>query len=219
MQNDKTLEQLIKEHEANMPPEIMGLINSFDWRKEVRAIVNQNQLMIDVGSDLEQSIYLMILGVINGEDLYGRLMDTHEIPEDRVKKIMTEVDVQIFQPLHRKLMEMDGEEETAPKSVEEERNDTIAEIEKEPEAVIRKPLNFNVPGDKAEEKKEEKPFVVSDSKEVEVQEPALDAGKIVTGVQEDPVSSAIQNPVVVKQEPTKAAPQKPVVDPYREPIE
>jgi hypothetical protein len=225
MQNEQTLEQMIKEYEANMPPEIMSLIKSFDWKKEMRTIVNQNQLMIDVGADLEQSIYLMILGAVDVEDVYERLMDIHEIPEDKAQKIIGEIETQIFNPLHKKLIELDSvdtKETKESNETKDSRANILAEIEKEPAPVIPK-LNFDalkqqITAPVVEDKGITKPFTIASTKVVDVQEPMLATGKIVEGAQEDPVSAGLKNPTVTQAQPVQA-PEKPyVADPYRESI-
>jgi hypothetical protein len=240
MQDDKTMEQSIREYEANMPPEIMDLIKSFDWKKEMRAIVSQNQLMIDVGADLEQSIYLMILGIIKTEDLYERLTDVHEIPSDKAQKIIEEVERQIFNPLYKKIMELDEKPESNPVSapsvlmspvVAPHRDEILAEIEKEPEPLIK--LNFSP-------KKEEsvasatpvnlapttnvesisdsgvvKPFTLSPEKTVQVEAKQIEAPvvELVKTEEVKPVETALTKPTVA------SAPKNYSVDPYREPIE
>jgi hypothetical protein len=244
MQDDKTLEQSIREYEANMPPEIMNLIKSFDWKKEMRSIVNQNQLMIDVGADLEQSVYLMILGIVSAEDLYERLTDVHEIPDDKAKKIIEEVERQIFNPLYKKIMELDEKAESNPVSTPSvptssvaapHRDEILAEIEKEPEPLIK--LNFSP-------KKEEsvapvstptkpvnpapatnvesvsnpgvvKPFTLSSEKTVQVEAKQIEAPVVEPVKTEEvkPVETALAKPTVA------SAPKNYSVDPYREPIE
>lgn len=156
MSQEKTLEQIIREYEAQMPPEIMSMIDSFDWKKELRSIVLQNHLLLDVGTDLEESVYLMILGIIKVNDLYERLVDDHELEEIKVQKIIQEIEAKIFDPLHKKLMTIDTREEgidpkdpTPSNSISqpeikemseedpESRDSILAEIEKEPEVSIK----------------------------------------------------------------------------------
>lgn len=224
MQNEQTLEQMIREYEANMPPEIMNLIKTFDYKKEVRTIVNQNQLMIDVGSDLEQSIYLMILGAVKVEDLYERLTDTHELPDDKARKIIQEIEMAIFNPLHKKLVDLD---KTNPvpnnesNSVEDvtDRDSILAEIEKEPEPIVKPVPKFDPSKiNQSPERIEQdtgivKPFSINLTKEVDVKEPELAPGPVAQGIQEDPVAAALTQPTVVQ------TPKNYVADPYREPIE
>jgi hypothetical protein len=227
MQNEKTLQQMIKEHEAQMPPEIMNLIKSFDWKKEIRTIVSQNQLMIDVGADLEESTYLMILGVIRATDLYERLIDTHQIPEDKTAKIIQELENQIFNPLHKKLIELDKKPVSS-----NSRDVLLEEIEREPEVLI----NLNVASIQENKTQDKiispvatsdgivKPFTLSTEKTVQIEKEQIVTPmsapiiKITPaqGVQENPVEAALTKPTVTQ------APiiQKPIVmDPYREPIE
>lgn len=144
MQNETTLEQQIKEFESNMPPDIMKMIKEFDWKKELRMIVQQNQLMIDVGNDLEQATYLLILGVIKSDDMYERLSEVHEIEEDQAQKIMQDLEDRIFNPLYKKLVQLENTNEPqkegiltrAQKSEDpESRDDILAEIEREPHGI------------------------------------------------------------------------------------
>lgn len=222
MQNEQTLQQMIREFESNMPSEIMDLIKSFDWKKEVRMIVNQNQLMIDTGADLEQSIYLMILGAVQVSDLYQRLIEMHELPEDKAQKIIQEIEVQIFEPLHKKLIELDEKnpvENVASSKDIANRNTILAEIEKEPEPLIK--LNFDM---KEEEKSPivqsnpqidtgiVKSFSINPTKDIENKDPLLAQDKVVEGVQKDPVTAGLTSPTITQvQTPPVAA-----VDPYRE---
>jgi hypothetical protein len=236
MQNEKTLEQMIHEYEAQMPPEIMDLLKSFDWKREVRMIVNQNQLMLDVGVDLEQSVYLMLLGAVKVDDLYERLTETHEMPDDKAKKIIEEAEAQIFKPLHQKLLALDAadeqkERETKPKSSVPpmivmggpSRDAILAEIEKEPEVIAvnksiqqpeTKPANVPMQNPGIVE-----PFSLSQTKEIKIEEPALAMGQVAQGVQAEPVSTGLVQPTVmrapIEQPPVKSY----VADPYREPIE
>lgn len=147
MQNEKTLQQLTREYESNMPPEIMELINTFDWKRELRTISLQNQLMADVAADLEQSVYLMLLGVVKVSELFERMIDVHELSEDRTKKVLEEVDNKIFTVLHKKLTELEEKEAepvilkpvstpkiataTLASTTNEDRDSILAEIEKE----------------------------------------------------------------------------------------
>ena len=239
MQDEKTVQQLTREYESNMPPEIMKMIQSFDWKKEVRTIVNQNQLMIDTGADLEESIYLMILGVIQVEDLYERLMDVHEIPEDKTKKIIGEMEQHIFNPLYKKMMELEPDELSAEPVSESEHRDTIlAEIEKEPEPLIKLNLNSiqntqtvadsssNVSNQMVSNSPQAdgivKPFSIP-SKDPVVPPPPppppppIESKKIVEGAIDNPIKATLQNPTITinpEQKPKGYTP-----DPYREPIE
>lgn len=246
MQNQETIEQIIRKHENEMPPEIMALIKAFDWKKEVRTIVNQNQLMIDVGADLEQSIYLMILGVVSVGDLYERLVEVYEIPDDKCRKIIQEIEDLIFNPLQQKLISIDGVEdedqkEEKPNPVLETKQDShrdaiLAEIEKEPEPLIK--LNF---GAKTEEIKPTpvaavagqaqvkpdtvvdsgivKPFTIMPVKETEKPLSTQEI-KPVVGVQADPISTGLKTPTITQVNTQTTDTQKTyVADPYREPIE
>ncbi len=235
MQNEKTLEQLTKEYEANMPPDIMNIIKAFDWKKEVRAIVNQNQLMIDVGADLEESIYLMILGVIEAEDLYERLMDVHEIPEDKAKKIIGEIEQQIFNPLYKKITELDTVSKSDPLSSSNagptHRDEILAEIEKEPDPIIKLNLNQSVEVKKQDSQMQQskslsdsssvnesiKPFTIASTQEVVSSNPPIESGKIIEGTVENPIKTTLQNQTITvnPEQKTKGY----VQDPYREPIE
>lgn len=236
MQEDKTLQQMIREHEMNMPPEIMNLINSFDWKKEVRTVVNQNQLMIDTGADLEQSIYLMLLGAIGAPDLYERLVEAHEVPEDKAQKILQEIESQIFIPLHTKLMEMDKNEKSkeAPSATNTvssaPRDQILAEIEKEPEPLIK--LNFNkteqAPAQKVEfadsaDSGIVKPFTISQTSTptvapvIEQVKPETSIVKPVTETPKDPVATNLTTPTVAVNPAQTPKPYS--ADPYREPIE
>jgi hypothetical protein len=241
MQNEKTLQQLIREHEINMPPEIMNLIKSFDWKKEVRTIVNQNQLMIDVGGDLEESIYLVLLGVVTAEELYNRLIETHEVPEDKAQKIIQEAESQIFSPMYKKLMELpseDEEDKTAKPATP--RDAILAEIEKEPEIFVNlnvasiksntmsniietpssqnvgivKPFSMNQIAPLAEKKE-----IPQEKKTEIVTSPPSFNMAAVTGVQEDPVASLLTQPTQVQAASPVVSPKPYTADPYREPIE
>jgi len=229
MQNEKSLQQLIQEYEANMPPDIMNIIKAFDWKKEVRTIVNQNQLMIDVGADLEESIYLMILGAVQVEELYERLIETHEIPEDKTRKIIEEIEMQIFNPLHKKLIELDGVEDKKTKIIEPASRDYIlAEIEKEPEPIKPK-ITIQIPQAQAtsvsstittgaqvvEDPGVTKPFSISSHTTVDTKELELPTGKVAEGVQEDPIHAGLTQATATTQPVQKPA----TSDPYREPIE
>ena len=164
----------------------------------------------------------MILGVVKVEDIYQRLMDTHELPADKAQKIIEEIEAQIFIPLHKKLMDLDAEEEKKIQrsGQESSREDILAEIEKEPEPIIVhnpipikitpvEPVVINNPGIT-------KPFSIASTKEIDVQEPMLSTGTVASGVQADPISVGLTQPTVAQA-------QKPVTkfaaDPYRESIE
>ncbi len=169
MQNEKTLQQMIREYELNMPPEIMDMINKFDWKRELRTIAMQNQLMADVGTDLEESVYMMLLGVAKVADVYERLIDVHELSEDRTKKVLEEVENKIFNVLHKKLAELEDEDVKkdalvtptisvidSSKKVEdnEDRDAILAEIEKdEVTEMIVKPIIKPITETKIEEVK------------------------------------------------------------------
>lgn len=227
MPNEKTLQQLTQEYEAQMPPEIMSIIKAFDWKKEVRTIVNQNQLMIDIGSDIEESIYLMILGAIQVADFYERLVDIHELPEDKAQKILQEVEGLIFNPLHKKLMELETKEpevemQMAPATP---RDQILAEVEKEPEPLIK--LNFAGSDIKPAEPVSRnqgivEPFSISSVKKEPL--PVEATPKVVSTPPLNPVQGMQTNPVasgLTQSTATQAttAPKPYVADPYREPIE
>lgn len=263
MQTEQTLEQQIREYEANMPPEILNLIKSFDWKKELRMVVNQNQLMIDIGSDLEQSVYLMILGVLQAKDLFERLVEVHEMPADKAQKVIEEIEAQIFAPLHQKLVELDDEEvavtpPSAPVAAsyasspvpplatfvsvtpapadKTTRDDILAEIEKEPEPLIKinkpvEPVSVTQPVvdvfkpaislDVENDIGIARPFSLPLAKEVEISEPIITVDSVAKGVQIDPIATGLGQPTSMQaQAPVISAPTKSyVADPYREPIE
>ena len=168
MQNEKTLQQLTREYELNMPPEIMELIKAFDWKRELRTISLQNQLMADVAADLEQSVYLMLLGVVKVNELFERMIDVHDLSEDRTKKVLEEVDSKIFTVLHKKLSELEDKEPEPvilkPVSVPsiatistndtQDRDSILAEIEKEEiPGIVISPINKPIMDIKVEEPK------------------------------------------------------------------
>ncbi len=226
MQNDKTLEQMTREYEANMPPEIMSIIKAFDWRREMRAIVNQNQLMIDIGADIEQSIYLMIIGAVKLEEFYERLMDVHELPEDKARKIIQEIEVQIFNPLHKKLMELGDDEDIETASDPTVSRDSILnEIEKEPEPVVVK-SKFNFVPNPAQSNTTDstgndgivKPFTVAPTKEELDLKTKMPDSKTVEGIQNDPVEIGLKNSTVTQTRAPIAPTRAYSSDPYRESI-
>lgn len=233
MQEDKTLQQQIREYEANMPPEIMKLINSFDWKKEVRTVVNQNQLMLDVGVDLEEGVYLMLLGALESRDLYDQLTEGYLLPDDKARKILEELENAIFSPLYKKLTEIDTSKEapSATNSVSSAPRDQIlAEIEKEPEPLIK--LNFNkteqAPAQKVEfadsaDSGIVKPFTISQTSTptvapvIEQVKPETSIVKPVTETPKDPVATNLTTPTVAVNPAQTPKPYS--ADPYREPIE
>lgn len=239
MQTQKTLQQMIREYELNMPPEIMDLIKSFDWRKEVRMIVNQNQLMLDIGADLEESVYLMILGVIDIEEVFNRLIEVHELPQDKVQKILQEVERQVFDLMHNKLIELEKQDLGAEKKqiatpsstfddVHVSRDEILNEIEKEePEIVI----NTNTPVSTSAQSTPmsspdmstggvREPFSLTFKKEEQVPEIRQ---PVAHETIDDSVDLGLTQSTVAKS-PDLPPPPPPVaksyvVDPYREPIE
>lgn len=231
MQNEKTLQQMIREYEAQMPPEIMNIIKNFDWKKEVRTIVNQNQLMIDVGADLEESIYMMLLGVTNAQDMYERLIEVHQVPEDKSRKILEEMEQLIFNPLYKKLTELPAQENSVSSEIKTSttpRDEMLAEIEKEPEPLIK--LNFapketvsteSVKPSSVEQTGITQPFSISKETNVVLEKKEISAAapmpQAVEGVQQDPVASALTKPTVAQNPQATTKPY--ASDPYREPIE
>lgn len=227
MQNQKTTEQLIREYELNMPPEIMDIIKQFDWKRELRMIVMQNQVMIDVGSDLEQSVYLMLLGVAQVEDVFERLIDIHELSEDKAKKILEEIESKIFNPLFKKLSQLDDLEKpesitTQAQSVHdpEDRDGILAEIEKEhvesavrPEIVkpiinntiVTPEIKINTISTPVKESNENtispgvaRPFSFNNNEKVIIKEdPKIIIMEPVKGIQADPISSGLSKPTIV----------------------
>ncbi len=216
MQQDNITQQSIQEYEANMPPEILQIIKSFDWKKEVRTIVNQNQLMIDVGADLEETIYLMLLGIVHSEDLYNRLIDVHEIPEDKTRKIFGEIEAQIFEPMYKKISEI-PDEEKLDESKEIHRDEILREIEKEEKPLIT--FNFSQNKEEAIQNTVEetkpgvtKPFTVSTNTTVQVEPQKIEAPEPIKVENAKPLEDALKAPTIAQ---TKSY----SVDPYREPIE
>jgi hypothetical protein len=232
MQNQKTLQQMIREYELNMPPEIMNLIKSFDWKKEVRMIVNQNQLMLDIAADLEESVYLLILGIVDIEEVFERLVEVHELPQDKVQKILTEVEKQIFDPMHHKLTELEKEDttnipmnSTVSKEVDMNisRDQILNEIEKDIE-VIEKPVmpkinvNLNQTNTYSEDASVgvREPFSLSDAPKSTPVKPVMQE------TIHNPIASTLTQPTVARS--SEIPPPPPPVrnyaaDPYREPIE
>jgi hypothetical protein len=111
MQDEKTLKQMTREYEQEMPSDIMDIITKFDWKAQLRGIVRENNLMLDVGTDLEEIVYMMILGAIKVEDVYERMVDVHELPEEKVQKVLHEIEDRIFNPLFARLAKTDKEDD------------------------------------------------------------------------------------------------------------
>ncbi len=139
---------MIREYEQAMPPDIMNTINQFDWKRELREIVRDNNLMLDVGSDLEESVYMMILGAVKVEDVYLRLIEVHEIADEKAQKVLREVEERIFNPLFEQLSKLPGDEDDGVEITEDEpvvgstkisRDSILAEIETDVE--IERPAN------------------------------------------------------------------------------
>lgn len=234
MQNQKTLQQMIREYEMNMPPEILELVKSFDWKKQVRMIVNQNQLLLDVGADLEESVYLLILGIVDIEDIFNRLIETHELPQDKVQKILTEVEKQIFEPMHQKLIALDEKDTPKPISNPEaskssfnpilsmtkepkdmSRDDILSEIEKDPESIVKQ-VEKPTKDDGIIE-----PFSLypQASYSTQVEQQSEPKKELV----EEPAESALTQPTVAQIPPPPPPPhtikKEYTADPYREPIQ
>lgn len=235
---DQTLQQMIREHETNMPSEIMDLIKSFDWKRQLRTVVNQNQLMIDIGADLEESVYLMILGVIDVGEVYERLMDVHELPEDKARKVIEEIEKLIFVPLQQKLMNIEDPVEkkeppltqfiTTNPNVEnkQSRDDILAEIEKEPQQiVVNKPIvpiepvnpialtdplieEAIITVDEPQPVGVAKPFRLNFSKDTETVKPQFDIQDVAEGVQIDSVTTGLAQPTVMQVPVQEAVPAK-----------
>jgi hypothetical protein len=252
MQNQKTTEQLIREYEINMPPEIMDMIKQFDWKRELRMIVMQNQVMVDVGADLEQSVYLMLIGIAKVEDVYERLIDAHELSPDKAKKILEEIENKIFNPLFKKLSELEDTEETESITTQaqgvrdpENRDEILAEIEKEHTEIVIKPevlkpvinnipeteIKINTINTPVKESNENvinsgvaRPFSFNNAEKVAVKEPLKITEEPVKGIQSDPIASGLSKPTVMAAPLNTITPNVPpktagAPDPYREPIE
>ena len=194
--DEKTLKQMTREYEQEMPEEILKMINEFDWKRELRGIVRENNLMLDVGTDLEESVYLMLLGAVKVEDVYDRMIDTHELPDDRVQKVLHEIELKIFNPLAKKITGIEGyedspEDEKAGSVVlsgaetEHSRDSILAEIENDELDARPIPNNIVMPGNRT---------IPGTSMEKTTATP------IVTGAASMPMSDTA-NPVAIKSTP------------------
>lgn len=197
MQNEKTTQQLIREYEANMPPEIMEMIGKFDWKRELRTIVMQNQLPIDVGADLEQSVYLMLLGVATVEDVYEDLTEIHELSEDRTKKVLEEIEQRIFNVLHKKLIEL---EEKVPESI-------VSQAQKDP-VIEEKKQNVVL----KDEEPEDRDTILAEIEKEEDEKERIDAAKrpIIDMTKQ---TNSLSNSLVSESTPIEAPKEAPPADP------
>jgi hypothetical protein len=158
-------------------------------------------------------------------DFYERLVDIHELPEDKAQKILQEVEGLIFNPLHKKLMELETKEPEVQMTPTTPRDQILAEVEKEPEPLIK--LNFAGSDIKPAEPVSMgqgivQPFSISSVKKEPL--PVEPTPKVVSTPPLNPVQGMQTNPVasgLTQSTATGAAPTpKPyVADPYREPIE
>lgn len=234
MQNEKTLQQMIQEYEAQMPPEIMNIIKGFDWKKQVRMIVNQNQLLLDVGADLEESVYLMILGIADIEEVFERMMTVHELPQDKVQKILLEVEKQIFEPMHSQLTKLEpSKTETsssapapvsAQSQVPEPKEESAPVIPQMSASNTQTPPSTPISNSIPQSSGIREPFSMNANTEedddVKIDVDAMDTlDPVAMNLNQATVSEPEPIPAPEKKEENSPVEKKYAVDPYREPIE
>ena len=123
---------------SNLPEIIQSKISDEEWKLVIKDIIKENNLLLDVGSDLETEVFLIMLGVETQANLESNLSRIG-IPKETIGKIELALDQRIFAPIKRALEEeMNNPQPQKPVAPEETRDDILKQIEDPEEIALPK---------------------------------------------------------------------------------
>lgn len=229
-----TIQNIALERFDSLPRSIQTAIVHSNWTEKAREICKKNKLSFDVGSVLENSILMVMVGVLNSDEILMELKE-EGVSDEVAREVVSEIDAQIFAPIKNELVEVfnqfEGENigqteednsldvltgETHSDTSEQDRDKILQEIEDMDASVnINSEIVANTPEINAEKLTEattDKPTEVVTPAIGKTVESKLDTKTIEQAPEGNPLEKKLSENVVVEPKIVK-------IDPYREQIE
>jgi len=86
-----------------LPIQIQEVIKNSNWTEKLSAISKRHSLMLDQMSQLENLVFLIMLGVINPNKI-GTEMAEIGVKSDQINSLITEIEQEIFQKIKTELV-------------------------------------------------------------------------------------------------------------------
>ncbi|MHB1770003.1 MAG: hypothetical protein ACYCPH_02910 [Minisyncoccota bacterium] len=102
-QREPTVEESIKEVMQTLPPPIRQYLGEGKYSIVAKNLMRKYGLHIDQGGVLEREIMLLLMGIENPDEFATSLKSEAALSEDAVRKIMTDVNQEIFIPLQKEM--------------------------------------------------------------------------------------------------------------------
>lgn len=93
---EKSTDEIIKDHFASLPEPVKKAIGSFDWAREIFDIGRSHSLHVDQIGNLQTEVMLVVLGLATPKDFYDQMVGSIGIPEDLAQKIVEEANTKVF---------------------------------------------------------------------------------------------------------------------------
>lgn len=142
MEEDVT--QQIQQRLAELPPDVRAAIQSAELSTKLQAIGTKHKLHIDQVGELEDEIYLAMLGFSPLENLGSRLAKALNLPAEEGTQLAAEVSTEVFSPIRESLKRF-TEERAAPKAPAEPpaQSQAPAPAPTQPAVVAKEPPSLN----------------------------------------------------------------------------
>jgi type III secretion system FlhB-like substrate exporter len=93
---EKSTDEIIKDHYASLPEPVKKAIGSFDWAREIFDIGRSHSLHVDQIGDLQTEVMLVVLGLATPQDFYNQMVGAIAVPNDIAQKIIEEANEKVF---------------------------------------------------------------------------------------------------------------------------
>lgn len=101
---DLTDDEITEQRFNALPKVIQDAILNSGWQNIVRNLVKQYKLRIDQGNELENTVFGLMLGMFDSEELFDFIMNDLNLGEENAKKLFSEIDEKIFNDIYRNVM-------------------------------------------------------------------------------------------------------------------
>ena len=142
----KEILELIK----TLPPQIQEVINTSNWAEKLSVISKKHGLMLDQMTQLENLVFLIMLGVINPKKIMEEMIEIG-IKKEQINSLISEIDSEIFQKIKDVLISNFEKEEdqlltpTYNKNSHPDRETLLKEIEDKDENELMIPSKPRAP--------------------------------------------------------------------------
>jgi hypothetical protein len=212
--------QVLQDKFSSLPPELQDAITESGFVNKLKEISKTEKLMIDQAGSLEREVLLVLLGITPINQFEKNLKDETRLETEKLKRVISQVNEQIFSPIHQHLEHLMSAAENSPSNIIETPLAPVQDDQKVSEPDRQKILNeienpvLATPAKKVEKVVKDEIIPIIPTKDV----PPPISDKTLTANTSTPVNnlvvSKLNQPITSTAEKISTPKSS---DPYREP--